>query len=381
MLGYLLSLLFCGQANAADLVVAVGEYSQPFDFSATKLTSVDFPQVDSAANLVFTVDANGWELQDSEQAVIGFSIERKDKSETTVDEYRRALMMIKGIRINGGQFSLNEDAELRGWGWKFLDQSEGGAKTITGSASVESYITFDGNIIKIDYQNLRVAVGLSAISDPNNFDWNYRLVWSSHFGLTGGITVTSDEVDAEWLPSSGKPAFIDLFENGSAVQGDFSVGKVVATSLSIELHPGWNLLVPPFFIEIDSAALAIERIESIWEGSPTIDSFTYQNPVELTGLTKGLPYWVKLSGETPLTLSGSILTDTISSISGSEWSLVSVSQESSALSMLQTVSATGLWCWSDNRWNSYLAEVPSFLNGFTHLKPGVGYYYRAPELP
>lgn len=374
--------------NGADLTLQVGDHTTLFDFSASKLESVDFPEVQADANLTFTLDASNWTKHDSESVAIGFSIEREDKTETTAtDEYRRALMVIYPLKVSNGVISIQSSTQVLGWGW--LDSN---ADTIVWSdpkSNVADFVEIKGEQLQIDYHGLRKAVGRDGVSNPNQFNWNYRLLWSSQLISTTSVsTLSEQEVKQTWLPYANRSDFVSPFTGGEGVYGSFSVGKpgVKSTTITNSLQPGWNLVIPSYDILVGSEGINSAQIEVLWEidsacSNATCQMFTELSPTTINMLSKGNAYWLKLVGEEPVQIQRDILNaGTPVTHTGVDWSLYGVTTETAAIDVLQTLSIEALWGWDPEReqWRSAVDGVPIFLNSLQQLQPGQGYYFPSP---
>jgi len=374
----LIALFFCGQnLNAADFSVQVGSHVQQVDISGTSIPQIDFPSVSEDANLVFTIDASGWNLQDTESAAFGFSIERHDKESTvSTDEYRRALMVVRPLKVENGVISLLPDTEVRGWGWKYLNQGELAWRTVSNQTEVAQYISINGQSIVVDYHNLRTAAGLSAVSNPNDFDWEYRLLWSDHLSQGSLQPLSASEVIDTWLPISLDSSFTDPLSQGYGVNGRFTVGQVAATNVDVQLNPGWNLIELPYTVSLGTGGIPVQQLESVWQIDVTSGGFTQINPQEISMLQASTPYWVKLSINEVLTLSGVTMLEEVRVTEGPQWNLVSVASNTAVSSIYDQLSTQGFWYWDGEQWMSALSGVPTVLNGFDVLQPGSAYYYK-----
>ena len=362
---------------AVDLTLQVGDQVHQVAISATSQAQVDFPTVPSDSNLVFTLDTSDWNMQDTEEAAVAFTIKRHDLVDTATDEYRHALMVVRPLTIENEQISLRSDTEIWGWGWASTSVLAWmpGAEPISDPEEVVQFISISGQTIEVDFQNLRTVLGRTGTSNPNDFEWDFRLLWSSHLDQGALQPLSQSDVDNTWLPLSTKASFTDPLSQGYGVSGHFTVGLVEPDDIDIELYAGWNLIMPPYEVTLAETEVPQSQIESIWQINVETATFSQLAPDGAT-LSSGVPYWLRLSIEEPLAITDLAISTGYRTIEGTEWSLLSVTESTSVASLFSEIGTEGFWHWDGGQWQSSLSDVPAFLNGFSVFEPGQAYYYQ-----
>ena len=375
----LIALFFCGQnLNAADFSVQVGEHVFQDQITGATIQQIDFPAVSSTSNLSFNIDANSWSMQDTEMASFGLLIERDDKQDTTAtDEYRRAIIVVRSLKIEDGIMSLTQNSELYVWAYKLGITF---TKKISNLEEVSQYINVNNTAITVDYHGLRDAAGLTSTSNPNGFEWKYRMVWSNQMDQGALQPISIDEIKETWLPFGSYHIllenFTEPFSNGYGISGDFSVGKVAANNINVQLNSGWNLVEFPFSVPLNESGILIEQVQSLWQVNVAAGTFAWVDPQHISSLTVSTPYWIKLSNSEPFSLSRPTMLSGVQSTTGSQWSLVSVASDTAVSPLYIQLDTQGFWHWDGEQWQSALSEVPAVLNGFDQLQPGHAYYYQ-----
>ncbi|MBT4130828.1 MAG: hypothetical protein HON27_09720 [Candidatus Marinimicrobia bacterium] len=262
------------QSTDYPLVLEVGNFKITKPITGESISGVDFPEVSTSSNFIFKIDAASWEAQNTESAAFGFSLERKDRVETPDDEYRRALMVVRPLKIENGTVSLLPNTEVRGWGWKYQNQGEMAWRTVTNPSEVAQYISISGQTIIVDYHNLRTAAGLSATSDPNGFDWQYRLLWSKHLNQSSLQPLTSSVVSTDWLPLVLETSFTDPFDQGYGITGSVSVGGFQKGSITNNSAP--IALAKAYIDGVNYSSYTYTGADTVTVTLNASDSFDYE---------------------------------------------------------------------------------------------------------
>jgi len=127
---------------------------------------------------------------------------------------------------------------------------------------------------------------------------------------------------------------------------------------------------------LGTGGIPVQQLESVWQIDVTSGGFTQINPQEISMLQASTPYWVKLSINEVLTLSGVTMLEEVRVTEGPQWNLVSVASNTAVSSIYDQLSTQGFWYWDGEQWMSALSGVPTVLNGFDVLQPGSAYYYK-----
>ncbi|RLC21370.1 MAG: hypothetical protein DRI57_02535 [Deltaproteobacteria bacterium] len=158
-------------------------------------------------------------------------------------------------------------------------------------------------------------------------------------------------------------------------------------TVSIPLHPGWNLISLPIEPSVTSIAEVLEPIfdsySVIWSYQETKWlMYDAANPrlSDLSRLEAGWGYWVNMKNAATLPVLGSVISHPIPLENG--WNLVGYNSQhsqnvTSALSSLNG-KYVSVWTFVDGGWKVYDPENPKFSDLMT-LDPDYGYWINARE--
>lgn len=174
-----------------------------------------------------------------------------------------------------------------------------------------------------------------------------------------------------------------------------TVNVLPSLTVRYPLSGGWNLVSFPMDLGANSLAYfssevtrAGGRLDSIWEwNGKTWNSFVSGVPVALnsvTALRPGVAYWVKLADHRPgpatltINLTGfPVPASTPGWVRG--WTLMGVDQDVGSIgTFLSNNGLDSVWTVEHGHWQSFLLNVPGYLNSLQQLKVGVGYYVHKP---
>ena len=169
------------------------------------------------------------------------------------------------------------------------------------------------------------------------------------------------------------------------VTGEDNV-SVVVYNFTITFYSGWNLISTPISPADTSllsvmASVGADNWTSVWsydeigwhrydkEGPPFLN--------DLTEMDAGIGYWVKMSADDTLTITGS--PPVVTSIDlAAGWNLVGYNSQVSMATLTALASLgddwTSVWTYDETGWHRYNKEGPPFLNDLTEMGPNKGYW-------
>jgi len=159
-------------------------------------------------------------------------------------------------------------------------------------------------------------------------------------------------------------------------------------SRTYTLQAGWNLISFPMDLGvsgitdfINAVAQSGAQVESIWSYDPAKGGSPWRsyvaaapNLADLTALSPGVGYWVKLTQGATVTLTGKAPAAQAPTLAAG-WNLVGVEAPvTDVAGWLTGKGAAAVWGFDGQLWRSFKLGMPAFLNGLPQLDAGAGYY-------
>jgi predicted outer membrane repeat protein len=215
-------------------------------------------------------------------------------------------------------------------------------------------------------------------------------------GVSNSTALTNDDGTYLMVLPSGTHTMIvdstgyeEKTQEGVAILADSETVQDFILSPCLDLNLGWNLISFSLYLQPDVASIdsvlnsIVDRLISVWaymEGRWQVYDPANPGFSDLSTMEAGRGYWINMSEEATLTVSGSAPSNSIELING--WNLVGYNSDTSQSvgDALESIDGyyISVWAYMDGGWKIYDPENPGFSDLLT-MEPGYGYWINAKE--